>query len=150
VKDRQFFKSSLNQYGIPIASLVLAGVVLLIPLQLYYPLARYQHYGLAIFVWGVGYLVQLVWTWKSTRFWSRLSYLFLALYLTTLGLFFYANPWLDPRFSVQTEAQQNFRALVGNLYVGLALPVLLVSIIGFIDNLTRELAAGKKPQSPPK
>lgn len=118
--------------------MVMAGTVLAVPLQLYYPLARYQHYGLAIFVWGLGHAVQAIWHWRTVGKWTRLGGICGGIYLTSLGLVFYANPWLDPRVAVQTETQENMRAFIGYGYTFLTIPLMLVWVESLTESYKRK------------
>lgn len=119
----------------------MAAAIIATPLQLHYSLSRYQHYGLGIFVWGLGHIIQTIWMWRLSGKWMRIGGICGGLYLTSLGLVFYANPWLDPRVAVQTEAQENFRALIGYLYTGLTVPLMLVWIESTIESSKNRRAA---------
>jgi hypothetical protein len=116
-----------------------------LPLQLYFPLSRIQHYGLAVFVWGLGFMVQWVWYYKTSGKWARWSYLSGGLYLTSLGLTFYSHPWLDPKFAVQTTTQENYRLLLGLIYTGLAFPISLIWVRGFHEENAPRPGLSTKP-----
>jgi len=115
-KLRKVLREKLKDYCLVLAAIVAALVVLLTPLQLYMPLGRYQHYGLCVFVLGMGYILQIVWSWRSLKRWPRLGYTATALYLCSVGMVLYANPWLDARMAVITEQKENLRALIGWTY----------------------------------
>jgi hypothetical protein len=145
--------SKLKQFLIPIIALAAALCVVCFPLQLYFPLARVQHYGLALFVWGLGFIVQWVWYYRTNGKWSRWSYLTGGLYLTSLGMTFYSHPWLDPKFAVQTAEQENYRVLIGFLYTGLAFPISFIWARGFQEETAPRAglsAAGMSKQKPKK
>lgn len=145
-------KSDCVKFGhaiFPTLSFALAIIIFICPIQHYLSIGRYQHYGLAVFVWGMGYLLQTIWSWRKRRWWSRLSYLFGGTYLASLGMIFYANPWLDPKFAVQTSDQLILQFWMSRLYLVLLLPLLLVWLMGFIEELKDDLKARKQQIQPP-
>ncbi len=100
----------------------LAGLALFrIPLQHYFTLARYQHYGICLAVWAMGFVFQVIWSWKSLTKLGRASLLSTGIYLAAFALVFYYSPWLDTRMAVQTEEQDIQRicyATIGALFGG--------------------------------
>lgn len=112
--------------GIGLLFLIIAGVLTATPLQLYIPLSRFQHFGLGIFVVGLGYVIQTVWSWKRMKTWSRALQLYFGLWFAASGLVAYSLPWLDPRMSVRTEWQEELASrLLAAYFVSCApLPVL--------------------------
>ncbi len=101
-------------------------VILSIPLQLHMSLGRYQHYGLALFAFGLGYIIQTVWSWRHLARRPRLGYAITGLYLTSIGFILYANPWLDTRVTAITEEKENLKALIGWIYAIACLPLACV------------------------
>lgn len=118
----------LKDYFLIVLGLVSSLVILVVPLQLYVPLGRYQHYGLAVFVLGLGYVIQVVWSWPRLKRWPRRGYAITGLYLTSVGIVLYANPWLDSRVAIMTEEKESLKALIGWLYTMLGLPLAYVYI----------------------
>lgn len=96
---------------------ITALATLLIPLQHYVTLGRYQHYGLAIAIFGLGYVLQSIWSWKRLSKWARLSYLITGIFCVFVGDTFYANPWLDVRMSMRTQRQELFHYALIVLYL---------------------------------
>ncbi|MBI5174611.1 MAG: hypothetical protein HY986_17130 [Candidatus Melainabacteria bacterium] len=101
-----------RRYHIIIFWAMLALGVLYTPLQHSFTLGRYQHWGLSITCLGIGYLLQVIWSWRDYTKWARISYLSTACYFLFVGFTFYANPWLDARMSLQTEEQMGRRSLM--------------------------------------
>lgn len=122
-KETNHFRFRLKDHAIIMLGLALALVVMTIPLQLYMPLGRYQHYGLSVFVLGMSYLLQLVWSWPRMTRWPRAGYAATGLYLASIGLILYANPWLDARAAMMTMEKEKFRRSLGWIYTILALPL---------------------------
>jgi H+/Cl- antiporter ClcA len=118
-----------------------AIIILLIPLQHYMPLGRYQHYGMAGFTLGLGYFLHCIWTWRDETFWTRLSYALTGLFCSSVGLLFYANPWMAS--SVQTEEKQLYRwALTGVLMIATFI-LLIVWLITYVKRPQSVIVQGK-------
>ena len=118
-------RSYLKHQGIVIAFLGLGAAVAATPLQHYVSMARYQHWGLAVFIFGLGYIIQLVWSWRHLGLWTRLSMFWSGLYISSAGMIFYANPWLDTRFAVETAGQEEFRQKLIYIFAGMTAPAIL-------------------------
>ncbi|HEY9870829.1 MAG TPA: hypothetical protein V6D08_16815 [Candidatus Obscuribacterales bacterium] len=112
--------------GIVFLFLIIAGILTATPLQHYIPLSRFQHFGLGIFLVGLGYVIQTVWSWKRMKTWARAMQLYFGLWFAATGLVAYSLPWLDPKMSVRTESQEKLASsLVIAYFVSCApLPVL--------------------------
>jgi len=80
-------------------------------------MGRYQHYGLAIGIFGMGYLLQTIWSWKVFTLWARRAYLSTGLFALTVGFTFFCNPWLDAKMSVQTNSNEITRKILMALYL---------------------------------
>jgi hypothetical protein len=115
-----------KDYVLILTGLAVAFFIHSIPLQLYMPLGRYQHYGLSIFALGLGYVLQIVWSWKNLKLWARLGYIGTGLYLTSIGMVLYANPWLDSRVAIMTEEKEDWKILIGWFYTFLAMPLTFI------------------------
>lgn len=115
-----------KDYVLILIGLAFAYVIHSIPLQLHMPLGRYQHYGLSIFVLGLGYILQIVWSWKNLKRWARLGYIATGLYLTSVGIVLYANPWLDSRVAIMTEEKEDWKVIIGWIYTFLAMPLAFI------------------------
>ena len=101
----------------------LAAVALLkFPLQHHIALSRFQHYGLCLYVWALGFILQTVLSWRSLTARGRVCLLITGFYLSTFAYIFYQSPWLDWRMSVQTEEQDFLRVVY----------TLLCALLGFI------------------
>jgi hypothetical protein len=92
-----------------LVAMLLAVVVLNIPLQHYMTLARFQHYGICVWIWASGYLFQLALCWRRLRLWGRVTLSIACFYLAMFGLVIYTNPWLDPRVQLETNVQGSLR-----------------------------------------
>jgi hypothetical protein len=115
---------------------VLGAVTLMVPLQHYISLGRYQHYGIAIFLFGFGYVLHSIWTWRQQSFWSRLCYSFTGVFFCSVGLLFYANPWLDWKTAVQTGEKDLLRKTYMGVYLFLGFVLVLVWLVTY--SKTRE------------
>lgn len=108
----QSVAEEISQNVLLFSFVFLAVLTYLVPMQKYLPLSRFQHYGLATFVFGMGYLVQLVWSWKLLSRWYRIAYFMSSGYILTASLILYANPWLDSAASMYTETQKALRYVI--------------------------------------
>jgi hypothetical protein len=123
-------------------------IILLIPLQHYVTLGRYQHYGMAVFAFGLGYVLHCIWTWRDEDFWSRLSYALTGAFCSSVGLLFYANPWMDWKTSVQTEEKQLLRWALSGVYLILGFILMIVWLITYIKRPQTEPAPKKSDNDP--
>src|ERR1700722_437726 len=62
-----------EKYRIIFLSMLCAAAIALLPLQKYMTLSRFQKYGMAIFAFGFGYLIQLAVSWRKLQKWARAS-----------------------------------------------------------------------------
>ena len=92
-------------------------------------MSRLQHYGLALFLVGLGYILQVIWSWSSLRTWTRLGQLVSGLFLTSTALVLYANPWLESKMGVRTEAQESLKTIILNTYALLVVPVFILCLL---------------------
>ena len=114
---KQHWLKSAN-YRIIFLSMICAAAVALLPVQHYINLARFQKYGMAILVFGCGYFLQLLWSWRKLQKWARASNITTAVFFTSVGIVFYENPWLDTHVSVQTDDRTAFRyCMLGGYFV---------------------------------
>jgi hypothetical protein len=102
--------------------LLLALGLRLFPLQHYMPLARFQHYGICLSVWALGFFGQTIYSWKGLSVRGRACLLATGSYIGVFALIFYLSPWLDARMAVQTEEQDILRILY----------FLLCIVLGFV------------------
>jgi peptidoglycan/LPS O-acetylase OafA/YrhL len=96
---------------------LIAILILSIPVQHYMAIARYQHYGTAICIFGLGYLLQDLVSWRNLRTWGRVSYLATGSFFLAIGVIFINNSWLDGRVSPQTEDQEFLRIIIQSFYL---------------------------------
>lgn len=90
----------------------LALWVLQTPLQRFISLGRYQHYGIAISVFGLGYLAQTIFSWRRLKAWGIAAYTSTGIFFSSVGLVFYLNPWLDYKIAVQTPEDERTRSIL--------------------------------------
>jgi hypothetical protein len=101
---------------------LLAFALLKFPLQHYITLSRFQHYGICLYVWSLGFFLQTIWSWRRLTVRGRTCLLTTGYYVATLAMIFYQNPWLDTRMAVVTEEQELLKGLF----------VLICGLFGFI------------------
>jgi ABC-type dipeptide/oligopeptide/nickel transport system permease component len=104
----------------------LAAVIIFTPLQHYMTLSRMAHYGTAVFVFGIGYLVQMIVQWKKSKPIGRFAYGLTSFYYCSAALVLIANPWMDPRSGAPTDDELDFRKhfIMGYFALGLAMTLL--------------------------
>jgi hypothetical protein len=88
---------------------LLAAAILYVPLQHFIPLGRYQHYGIAIFVFGLGYLVQGIVNWPGIQTLAKCGYMVTTAFFCSIGILFMTNPWLDLRMCTTGDEQTMLR-----------------------------------------
>ncbi len=98
----------------------------LTPLQKFFTMGRYQHYGITISIFGLGYLLQTIWSWRTFTKWARISYLSTGLFFSTVGMTFYTNPWLDSRMSMQTADKELWKNIFIAVYVLITLAIVSI------------------------
>jgi hypothetical protein len=137
-----------HRYRMVLLFSALALGIFMTPLQKSISLGRYQHYGMAIACFGMGYLSQFVWSFRTFSSHARAAYLATGLFFTSVGLTFYANPWLDYRMAVQTPEKEQLRQILVATYLFLA--TALASIwIRWIKEETRAKASPVPKQPAP-
>jgi hypothetical protein len=125
--------ASIRKNFFVLAGCIMAPLCLSIPIQHYITLGRYQHYGMAIFLFGMGYVLHTIWNWKQNLPATRFSNCYAALFFVSIGLIFYSCPWLDPVMSVMTDEQTIFRSYLVRGYFVSALGLMLVWIIAAVE-----------------
>jgi len=137
----------ISKYGFILAMTLIAMAAYKAPLQQFISLSRYQHVGIAIFLFGMGYVMQTIWSWRVYSKWARISNIVTSAYFCSVGLFFYTNTWLE-NYVVPTPRNMLVRYGLVFIYLFLAL---IVS--GFWlkwaheDNKLKDAEKAKKNQS---
>ena len=123
-----------------------AAAVALFPLQKYISLGRFQKYGMAILIFGIGYFLQLAWSWGKLQKWARASNAATAAFFAFVGITFYQNPWLDTHVSVQTDDRITQRYL---LLVAYSVFAVIIATIWFkwIEEETKNKPEGTSGDS---
>jgi len=114
---------SLARHFIVLAGGLVGLGLLFVPLQKYMPLGRFQHYGIAIGCFGIGYFLQTLFSWKKLNKWARISYITSFSFFVLVGLAFYLNPWLDYRVSIQTAENESTKGILIICYLFCSLAV---------------------------
>jgi hypothetical protein len=112
-----------SKYRFILVMSAVAVIALRMPLQTYMTLGRYQHIGIAIFLFGMGYVMQLIWSWRNYSKWARISNCATCAFFCSVGMFFYANSWLDTSIAAPTEEKMTLRSLFLAIYLFLAVVV---------------------------
>lgn len=82
---------------------ILAVAILFVHVQDFVAISRFQHYGIALLIFGTGWLLETVLSLRRLNKWARMSYLSTCLFFLSVGMVFYSNPWLGHRVSIPTE-----------------------------------------------
>jgi hypothetical protein len=127
-------KQVLSNYFLVLVFGFISLLVLLIPLQHYVSIARYEHYGISIFLFGLGCVLHTIWKWPRVRPWSRAFYASTGVFICSVGLVLYANPWLDTKTSVINEARADLRAVIIGGYVLSAFALVLIGYLSWKDD----------------
>jgi len=114
---------SLARHFIVLAGGLIGLWLLFTPIQKYMPLGRFQHYGIAIISFGLGYFFQTFVSWKRLGKWGRISYITSFSFFVLVGLAFYLNPWLDYRVSIQTSENESTKGILIVCYLFCSLAV---------------------------
>ncbi|MBS1996778.1 MAG: hypothetical protein JSS86_10725, partial [Cyanobacteria bacterium SZAS LIN-2] len=72
---------------------------------------------IAIGLFGLGYLLQTIWSYKEFSTWARRAYLSTGLFSLTVGLTFFYNPWLDTKVAPQSRGNEQMRPVLMTLYL---------------------------------
>ena len=119
-------KNQVRHQEICLLTFILAFATLKFPLQHHIILARYQHYGICLYIWSLGFVLQTVWSWRKLTPKGRLCLLATGAYVGSFALIFYQSPWLDSRMAIQTDEQDAF----------LLVYRLVCAVFGFIVSVT--------------
>lgn len=107
------------------------------PLQHYMILSRMAHYGMSVFVFGIGYMVQMIVQWKKSKPLARFAYGLTCFYYCSAALVLIANPWMDPKSGAPTDDELIFRShfILGYFALGLAMTLLWLrlSLIEYLE-----------------
>lgn len=112
-----FIWQRTSRYRFIILFAALAVVALTTHLQQWMTLGRYQHYGIGIVIFGIGYLVETLLSFKKLTKWTKISYIATSGFFISVGIVFYNNPWLDAKVAVQTEYHDRMRAILISFYL---------------------------------
>jgi cytochrome b561 len=74
----------------------------LFPIQHYVTISRFQHWGVAVAMLGIGFLLETACLFKKLDRWACRCYLSTGLFFASVAVVLYTNPWLDPRVKIQT------------------------------------------------
>lgn len=89
--------------------MLLAGAIRIFPLQHHISLSRYQHWGIALYVWGIGFFIQAAWSWRRLSNIGKASLVAAGVYVLSSATVLYSNPWLDTSISLQLAEQEGTR-----------------------------------------
>ncbi len=138
----------MSKYGFILAMAIIALIALKTPLQHYISLTRYQHVGIAIFVFGMGYVMQSIWSWRTYSKWAKMSNLATGAFFTSVGMFFYKNTWLEEYATEVTPVRYLGRLILLFVYLLLALFVSLFWLKwAHEDNKLKDAEKNRRKQS---
>ena len=130
-ENRSKENSSLRQvasHGLVVLFSLIALTTFFTPIQHYVTLARFQHWGIAIGIFGAGCALQALAARNLLTTWVRNSYLTTGLYFLFIGSTYYLNPWLDNKVSIQTSENETTRVFLIISYILFGLVVAAVWI----------------------
>lgn len=87
-------------------------------IQHYFTVSRFQHYGVAIGLVGLGFILETLVSLRKLDRWACMSYISTGLFFLSMGLVFYTNSWLDTRVSIQTEETERLGSILVISYTG--------------------------------
>jgi hypothetical protein len=88
-------REQIRHQEIALTGLVLAIVPLLVPLQHYMPLARFQHRAISLAVVACGFLLQTIIGWRYISRWGRTALVLSTCFITSVATYLWVNPWLS-------------------------------------------------------
>jgi hypothetical protein len=88
-------REQIRYQEIALAGLVVAIVPLLIPLQHYMPLARFQHRAISLAVVACGFLLQTIFGWRHITRWGRAALVLSTCFIGSVAYYLWLNPWLS-------------------------------------------------------
>lgn len=126
-------RKQLSNQEIILIMFLIAFSLYKFPLQHYITLARFQHYGICLFVWSMGFFMQAIWSWRRMTALGRSCQIATGIYVCSFALIFYQSPWLDIRMAVQTPEQDILREIYGRLCAFLGLIVSLIWLFWILE-----------------
>ena len=125
---------------------ILGLAVFFIPIQHYISLGRAQHHGMAIGLFGLGFLFQTLFALKTMHFWAKAAYLSAGALFLSVGVVFYKNPWIYTNVAVQTEDNLQFKGFLLLVYVLAMIPLTFIWIKWIVESSR----LGSQRKSPPE
>jgi hypothetical protein len=117
----------------------LAGLAfLLVPVQKFVTIDRYQHHAASFCIFAVGCLLQTAASWRYLSKWGRSSYLSTSAYFLALSVVLFFNPWLDTTVSIQPTGEEPF--LDRNVLLVLSVVFIFVQVVLWSKWLKEETA----------
>lgn len=113
----RFIWDRTTRYRFIILFAIFAIVALNTHIQQWVSIGRYQHYGIGIIIFGIGYLLESLFSWKKLTKWTRISYFATSGFFISVGVVFFNNPWLDAKVAVQTEHHDRLRTILIGFYL---------------------------------
>ena len=104
-----FIRNQIRHQEISLAMFLAAFALLKFPLQHHIALSRFQHYGICLYVWALGFLFQTIWSWRYLTVRGRACLISTGMYVGIFAVIFYQSPWLDSRMAVPTDDQELLR-----------------------------------------
>lgn len=124
----------IKHQEIALVMFIIAIAIYRFPLQRHISLARFQHYGICLYVWSLGFILQTIWSWKYLSVRGRLAMLSTGIYVGIFAMVFYSSPWLDARMAVQTMEQGYLRILYAILCALLGIVVAVMWLFWVLED----------------
>jgi len=97
------FWHSISRCRLILLFAAIALAVFFTHLQNFVPISRFQHYGIALLIFGTGWLFETILSFGKLNKWARMSYISTCLFFLSVGLVCFNNSWLGHRVSIATE-----------------------------------------------
>lgn len=122
----------------------LAVAVLFVHVQDFVAISRFQHYGIAILIFGFGCLLETILSRKKLNVWARTSYLSTCVFFLSVGFVYINNPWLGHRISIATEDNQRTEQILAVSYLVFSIYLAAVWTKWILEERKMRTNPGKK------
>lgn len=97
------FWHSISRCRLILLFAAIALAVFFTHMQNFMPISRFQHYGIALLIFGTGWLLETVTSFAKLNKWARMCYVSTSTFFLSVGLVCFTNAWIGHRVSIATE-----------------------------------------------